>query len=182
MPAIRQSKNQRQKARARASLAGSQHTGGTEASQGSGAGDGSAVPPGSQGGQPENDTAADNSDTQGRESGGDSTEPDSWQSGNKDDHPMKGVRFQSMTAPGPTGTRAEHAKECFACGSNVISNRLARAMLKTQDKIQKGQLIPEAQWVKRTSVAFLEETKRTRKYRDLSEWESSSARSLANAS
>eukprot|EP00973_Karenia_brevis_P040378 5579598-Karenia_brevis.AAC.1 len=47
----------------------------------------------------------------------------------KDDQPLKDTKFACLTAPGPTGTRAEHAKECMGIKQRPLANRLARAML-----------------------------------------------------
>ena len=56
----------------------------------------------------------------------------------RDDHPLKGVRFANLTAPGPTGTRAEHARECLGIKQRPIANRLARAMLRVQTAARNG--------------------------------------------
>ena len=72
------------------------------------------------------------------------------------EHPLKGVRFAAMTGPGPTGTRAEHAKELLAGRSRRVCNRLCRAMAAVQHKIKCGQLIEEARWIKRTRLVLIE--------------------------
>jgi hypothetical protein len=69
--------------------------------------------------------------------------------GDGEDHPLKGVRYAALTAPGPSGTRPEHAKELLSCRSRRAGNRLCRAMLETQRKIREGDLIPSAAWLKR---------------------------------
>ena len=74
----------------------------------------------------------------------------------EEEHPLSGVRFAALTAPGPTGDRAEHAKELLACRSRQVANRLCRAMGAVQQKIKAGALIDEARWIKRTRLFFLE--------------------------
>lgn len=44
------------------------------------------------------------------------------------EHPMTSVKYAPMTAPGPTGTRPEHAKEAFDIKQKSIARRLARNM------------------------------------------------------
>ena len=88
-------------------------------------------------------------------SGGEQQIQEGEESPKTDDHPLKGVSTKSLAAPGPLGTRPEHATLCFACDSNQAANRLARAMLATEKKIQQGDLIPEAEWVKRAGLALL---------------------------
>ena len=73
-----------------------------------------------------------------------------------EDHPLKGVRYAALTSPGPTGTRPEHAQELLHCRTRRVANRLGRAMLGTQNKIAAGNLIPEATWIKRTRLIFLQ--------------------------
>ncbi len=72
------------------------------------------------------------------------------------DHPLKGVKYGALTAPAPTGTRPEHAKEAFGIRQKPIARRLARAMLEVQALTRKGDLPPEAKWLKRTRLVYLE--------------------------
>lgn len=72
-----------------------------------------------------------------------------------DDHPLEGARFANLTAPGPTLTRAEHAKECLGIKQRPVANRLARAMLRVQNLAKSGGLAPEATWLTRTRLIFL---------------------------
>ena len=74
----------------------------------------------------------------------------------EEEHPLKGVRFASLTAPGPSGERPEHAKELLSCHSRQVANRLCRAMGALQRKIKAGALIEEARWIKRSRLVFLE--------------------------
>ena len=60
-----------------------------------------------------------------------------------DDHPLKGVRYASLTMPGPSGTRAGHAKECLGVKQRPVANRLARAMLRVQKMAAAGSLAPQ---------------------------------------
>jgi hypothetical protein len=73
----------------------------------------------------------------------------------QDEHPLSGVRFAALTAPGPTGTRAEHAKELLSCHNRRMANRLCRAMAGVQRKIRDGDLIAEAGWIKSTRLVLL---------------------------
>ena len=74
------------------------------------------------------------------------------------DHPLKGVKYGALTAPAPTGTRPEHAKEAFGIKQRPVARRLARAMLAVQDLMREGALPPEAKWLKRTRLVYLEKT------------------------
>ncbi len=49
-----------------------------------------------------------------------------------------GRSYSALTAPGPTGTRLKHAKGCFGCRCKPAAGRLARAMMGTQKRVQKG--------------------------------------------
>ncbi|CAK0846886.1 unnamed protein product [Prorocentrum cordatum] len=73
----------------------------------------------------------------------------------RDDHPLKGARFACLTALGPTGTRAEHAKECMGTTQRPLANRLARAMLRFQEAARDGKLGTEARWLMRNRSVFL---------------------------
>ena len=53
---------------------------------------------------------------------------------------MKGVRFDALTAPGPSGTRPEHAKEAFGIRQKPMAARLARAMSRVQHMITSGEV------------------------------------------
>ena len=50
------------------------------------------------------------------------------------DHPLKGVRYAALTAPGPTGLRAEHLKDLILCRDKRIGNKLTKALLEMQNK------------------------------------------------
>ena len=84
----------------------------------------------------------------------------------RDDHPLKGVRFANLTAPGPTLTRAEHARECLGIKQRPVANRLARAMLRVQTAAQEGRLAPEARWLTRTRLTLIKK-KASRKPRPI---------------
>ena len=73
----------------------------------------------------------------------------------ENDHPLKDARFACLTAPGPTGTRAEHAKECMGIKQRPLANRLARAMLRVQIAAKEGRLGPQARWLTRTKLMYL---------------------------
>ena len=73
----------------------------------------------------------------------------------EEDHPLKGVRYGALTAPGPTGTRPEHAKEAFGIRQKAVARRLARAMLKVQQRVQAGNLPEDARWLTRTRLVYL---------------------------
>lgn len=65
-------------------------------------------------------------------------------------------QVRGLTAPGPSGTRPEHAKEAFAIRQKPIAWRLARAMLKVQQRANAGDLPAEVRWLTRTRLVFLE--------------------------
>ena len=65
------------------------------------------------------------------------------------DYPLKGVRFSSLKAPGPSGTRAEHFSELLGARKR-IANKLLRALGKVLNLIECGGLCPEARWIART--------------------------------
>ena len=44
------------------------------------------------------------------------------------EHPLKGVRFAPLTAPGPTGLRPEHVQEALLAKSRLVTNKLLRAL------------------------------------------------------
>ena len=71
-------------------------------------------------------------------------------------HPMAGVRYGALTAPGPTGTRPEHAKEAFSVKQKTIARRLARALSKFQTMVTNGDLSQELKWLKRTRLVYIE--------------------------
>lgn len=83
-----------------------------------------------------------------------SISPELFSSGGAD-HPLKGVRYAACTAPGPSGTRPEHAKEAFGIRQKALARRLARAMLKVQQLAQAGRLPEDARWLTRTRLVFL---------------------------
>ena len=72
-----------------------------------------------------------------------------------DQHPLSGVRYTALTAPGPTGTRPEHCAECLGIRQKPLARRLARAMRLVQQQIEDGTLCEHARWILRTRLVFL---------------------------
>ena len=67
-----------------------------------------------------------------------------------EEHPLKGVRFAALKAPGPSGARAEHFSEMLATSRKRLANKLLRAMGKVLSLIETGGLCDEARWITRT--------------------------------
>eukprot|EP00973_Karenia_brevis_P034108 4705367-Karenia_brevis.AAC.1 len=72
------------------------------------------------------------------------------------EHPLRGVRFSALTAPGPSGTRPEHAADCFLTRKRRVVNRLRRAMLRVQKQAEQAELSIHARWLLRTRLVYLE--------------------------
>jgi hypothetical protein len=72
------------------------------------------------------------------------------------DHPLKGVRYSALTAPGPSGARPEHAKEMLGIRRRPLARRLLRALGEVHSKAAAGTLGDHARWLLRTRLVYLE--------------------------
>lgn len=68
----------------------------------------------------------------------------------EEEHPLKGVRFNALKAPGPSGTRAEHFSEMLGSSRKRLANKLLRAIGKVLVLVESGGLCDEARWITRT--------------------------------
>ncbi len=72
------------------------------------------------------------------------------------EHPLRGVRFAALKAPGRSGTRPEHLSEILGVKRKRVANRALRALGKVLDVIERGMLVEEARWITDTRSMFLE--------------------------
>ena len=68
--------------------------------------------------------------------------------------PLKGVRYAALTAPGPSGTRAEHIRDMLSVPRRRDANRLLRALTQLHNAIDEGRLCDEARWLTRTRLCW----------------------------
>ena len=71
------------------------------------------------------------------------------------EHPLEGIHYRPITAPRPTGTRPEHAKEALGIRQKAIARKLARSMRDVQQMAIRGELPCEARWLTRTRLCYL---------------------------
>jgi hypothetical protein len=72
------------------------------------------------------------------------------------DHPLAGVRFAALKAPGPSGTRPEHLSELLGIHRRRVANRLLRSLGMLLDVISEGGLSEEGRWIARSRTIFIE--------------------------
>ena len=72
------------------------------------------------------------------------------------DHPLRGVRFAALKAPGPSGLRPEHIAELLGVRRRRLANKLLRALGRLLDAIAGGRLCEEARWITRSRSIFIE--------------------------
>ena len=77
------------------------------------------------------------------------------QDGEEDNHPLKGVRYTALTAPGPSGMRPEHAKEMLSIRRRPLVNRALRALAAFQEVAAAGSLGLHSRWILRTRLVYL---------------------------
>ena len=73
---------------------------------------------------------------------------------NADDSPLKGVRFATLTAPGPSGTRPEHISDMLAVPRKADANRLLKALARFQAAVNLRSLPDEMRWITRTRLCW----------------------------
>ena len=71
-------------------------------------------------------------------------------------HPLKGIRFPPMTAPGPSLTRPEHVQDMLNIRKRCVANRFLRATGHAVDLALSGSLPDAARWILGLGVTFLE--------------------------
>ena len=71
-----------------------------------------------------------------------------------DDGPLKGVRYASLTAPGPSGTRPEHISDMLSVARRTDANKLQRALAMIYAAVDSGALPTEARWLTRTRLCW----------------------------
>ena len=77
-------------------------------------------------------------------------EPDVCDPGSGFDHPFAGLRYAALTAPGPTGTRAEHIRDLLSVSRRTHANKVHKALTGVFLCISRGELPPFAHWLTRT--------------------------------
>ena len=71
-------------------------------------------------------------------------------------NPMAGVRFASMTGPGPSGFRPEHVAAMLTCNRRRVVNRLMRAISEAQNFAAAGTLLAEGwAWVMDSRLIYI---------------------------
>ena len=73
-----------------------------------------------------------------------------------DRHPLKGVHFPPMTAPGPSLTRPEHISDMLSVRLKCVSNRLLRNIGQAVNRALDGTLPKAARWILGSGITFLE--------------------------
>ena len=76
--------------------------------------------------------------------------------GGTETHPLKGIYFPPMTAPGPSLTRPEHIQEMLSVRRRCVANRLLRAIGRAVEMGLGGVLPDAARWILGSGVTFLE--------------------------
>ena len=70
-------------------------------------------------------------------------------------HPLKGVRFAALKAPGPSGLRPEHLSELLGVSRRRVANRCLRALGKLLDCLERGGLTESARWLIRSRTILI---------------------------
>ena len=68
---------------------------------------------------------------------------------------LKGVRFKTLSAPGPSGARPEHLKELLACGNKRVAREFARNIGKFVAATSEGHLPEEARFILDSRLVYL---------------------------
>ena len=71
------------------------------------------------------------------------------------EHPLRGVRFGPLSAPGPSGARPEHIKEARMAESRPVTNKLMRSLERPEKAVLKGALPDTMGWLRRSRLMFL---------------------------
>jgi hypothetical protein len=73
---------------------------------------------------------------------------------NYDDSPLKGVRYSSLTAPGNSGTRAEHISDMLSVRGRIHANRLLKSLTMLHSAIDQKALPRSARWITSTRLCW----------------------------
>ena len=71
-------------------------------------------------------------------------------------HPLRGVRFAPLKAPGPSGTRPEHISELLGVAKRRVANRLLTALGKVLDMVAAGEVPEAGRWLAWSRNIWLE--------------------------
>ena len=71
------------------------------------------------------------------------------------EHPLRGVRFGPLSAPGPSGARPEHIKEALMAKSRPVTNKLLRSLERLEKAASKGTLPETMGWLRRSRLMYL---------------------------
>ena len=78
------------------------------------------------------------------------------------DHPLRGVRFAALSAPGPSGARPEHLKEMLSSNRRALSNRLLGLVGRLMTAAKRGELPAVARWILRSRLIFIKKKASTK--------------------
>ena len=67
---------------------------------------------------------------------------------------LNGARYAALTAPGPSGTWAEHIRDMLSVPRRRDANRILRALTQLHTAIDEGRLCDEARWLTRTRLCW----------------------------
>ena len=71
-------------------------------------------------------------------------------------HPLRGVRFGALKAPGPSGMRPEHISELLSVSRRRLASRLLGALGQLLDAVSRGELHAAARWSTFTRTIYIE--------------------------
>ena len=66
--------------------------------------------------------------------------------------PLKGARYGALTAPGPSGMRAEHLKKMLSCPRRSAANSLTRSLARLHGAIDRRELPEAMRWLTRSRL------------------------------
>ena len=70
------------------------------------------------------------------------------------DRPFAGLHYARLTAPGPTGSRAEHVTDMLSVPRRIHANKLHAALSAVFCRISAGTLPPAVRWLTRTRLCW----------------------------
>ena len=68
--------------------------------------------------------------------------------------PLKGVKYASLVAPGPSGARPEHLRDMLSVPRRADANRLLKSLAAFHKAIDNGALPADARWITRTRLCW----------------------------
>ena len=91
------------------------------------------------------------------------TNPDNEMFGtDASDHPLRGIRFAALSAPGPSGARAVHIQEALQIKSRTVTSKLLKALRGLQSMASRGALPVACTWILRSRLIFLKKKDSTK--------------------